>query len=83
MGSEMCIRDSVHWIHQKAKEHDLPVDFVVGALMQRFTARVKPGEDRWFTEGLSNEVIAEKLEALEQLKNDISDCQERGWWTER
>lgn len=82
-GVQQYGRHFAHWIHKMSKEHGLPPDFVMETLMNRFAARIKPEEDRWFTEGLEPDVIKDKLEVLEELKNDISDCQERGFWTER
>ena len=69
-----------HATKEQAKKHSLPEGFVMEALLGRFQARLKPEDEGWFTEGLSEAEKVAKLEWLEQHKDAISRSQENGWW---
>ena len=79
-GVQQYGRYFARWVNEQAKKHSLPEGFVMEALLGRFQARLKPEDEGWFTEGLSEAEKVAKLEWLEQHKDAISRSQENGWW---
>ena len=79
-GVQQYGRYFARWVTEQAKAHELPEDFVMGALLKRFQSRLKPEDMSWFVEGLTDAEKDEKLADLEDIKDAISRSQENGWW---
>ena len=58
----------------------MPEQFVMKALLHRFQARIKPEDEGWFTEGLTEEEAEARLAELEETRDAIARSQESGWW---
>ena len=48
--------------------------------MVPFQARIKPEDESWFTEGLTQEEAEARLAELEETRDAIARSQEVGWW---
>jgi len=80
-GVQQYGRYFARWVSEQAKTHQLTESFVMEALMKRFQSRLKPEDESWLVEGLSDDEAATKLADLEVLKDAIARSQEVGWWS--
>lgn len=79
-GVQQYGRYMYRWVHQLAKEHDLPVTFVMEQLMLRFESRLKEEDLPWLTEGLTKRQAAKVERHIEQAKDAVAKAQEVGWF---
>ena len=81
-GVQQYGRYFARWVSEQARTNDLSESFVMQSLLLRFQARIKPEDEAWFVDGLSEEEAAERLAQLEEMRDQIARSQERGWWTQ-
>ena len=79
-GVQQYGRYMYRWVHQLAKDHDLPVNFVMEQLMLRFQARLKDEDLPWLTEGMTKRQAAKVERHIEQAKDAVAKAQEVGWF---
>ena len=80
-GVQQYGRYMYRWVHQLAKEHDLPVKFVMEQLMLRFESRLKDEDIPWLTEGMTKRQAAKVERHIEQAKDTVAKAQEVGWFS--
>ena len=82
-GVQQYGRHMVRWVREMAREHELPEEFVIQSLYERFRSRLRDEDLDWYTEGMSKKERAAALRDLEECKNEIANAQERGWWAKK
>lgn len=80
-GVQQYGRYMFRWVHQLAKEHDLPVNFVMEQLMLRFQSRLKEEDLPWLTEGMTKRQAAKVERQIEKAKDAVAKAQEVGWFS--
>ena len=68
------------WVHQLAREHDLPVEFVMEQLLMRFESRLKDEDMAWLTEGMSKRDAKKWERHVDKAKDAVAKAQEVGWF---
>ena len=81
-GVQQYGRYMYRWVIEHARKNDLPPDFVMSALMNRFKSRCRDEDLAWLAEGCSEEEVTQVREDLEGNADAISKAQELGWWPE-
>lgn len=82
-GVQQYGRHMVRWVHEMARTHELPEEFVVQSLYERFRSRLREEDLDWYTEGMTKKQRAQAIRDLEECKNEIAQAQERGWWAKK
>lgn len=81
-GVQQYGRHMYRWIVTLAKKHDLPENFVMEALCNRFKTRLREEDMDWYLEGLTERQKGTALKQLDKLRDEVSRAQEQGWWSQ-
>ena len=79
-GVQQYGRYMFRWVHQLAREHDLPVEFVMEQLLMRFESRLKDEDMAWLTEGMSKRDAKKWERHVDKAKDAVAKAQEVGWF---